>query len=77
MISEKLEMIKSTYAGSHTVYVVILADIKFGDLAPNRVFTNIDEILIWRSAQPNLQNRQVLKILAELNLAVQSSNHQI
>ena len=56
-----------------TVEVVLLGGIKFGDLAPNRTFINIGEIIICRSAQPNLRRSPGVKILAEVNLAVQTS----
>ena len=44
-----------------TVYVVILANTKFGDLAPNWAIINIGEILIWQSAQPNLHKSPGVK----------------
>ena len=41
--------------------LVILADIKLDDLAPNRAFKNIGGILIWRLDQPNLQKSPGIK----------------
>ena len=57
----------------NTVYVEILADIKFGNLAPNWAFKIIGGILIWRSAKPSWQKSLGANYLAEFNLQIQAS----
>ena len=40
--------------------------IKFGNLAPNRAFINIGEILIWWPAQPNQQRLPGVKNIGRI-----------